>query len=130
MFGLGHILVVEDNADLRCALVMLLESKGHRVIEAADGRLALEALASARMVRLVILDLMMPVMDGPTFLAHKALGPHAAVPVVIFSSSPSAALESWPFVVCTVPKLDGIDGLLGVIRHIDGAAAVAGAMHE
>ena len=40
MFGLGHILVVEDNADLRGALAMLLESEGHQVIEAADGRLA------------------------------------------------------------------------------------------
>ena len=78
MFGLGHILVVEDNADLRGALAMLLESEGHHVIEAADGRLALEALASAIRVRLVILDLMMPVMDGPTFLAHKARGLHAA----------------------------------------------------
>ena len=130
MFGLGHILVVEDNADLRGALAMLLESEGHQVNEAADGKLALEALASSIRVRLVILDLMMPVMDGPTFLAHKARGLHAAVPVVIFSSSPSAALESWPSVVCTVPKLDGIDGLLGAIRDIDGAAAVRGAMHE
>src|SRR4051812_29513371 len=42
MFGLGHILVVEDNADLRGALAMRLESEGHLVIEAADGRLALE----------------------------------------------------------------------------------------
>ena len=130
MFGLGHILVVEDNADLRGALAMLLESEGHHVIEAADGRLALEALASSIRVRLVILDLMMPVMDGPTFLVHKARGPHAAVPVVIFSSSPSAALESSPSVVCTVPKLDGIGGLLGAIRDIDGTAAVAGGMHE
>src|SRR2546423_15283917 len=130
MSGLGHILVVEDNADLRGALATLLESEGHQVNEAADGKLALEALASSIRVRLVILDLMMPVMDGPTFLAHKALGPHAAIPVVIFSSSPSAALESWPCVFRTVPKLEGIDGLLGAIRDIDGTAAVAGAMHE
>ena len=123
MSGPGHILLVEDNADLRGALAMLLEAEGHHVIEAGDGSQALEALASAGTVRLVILDLMMPVMDGPTFLARKALGPHAAVPVVIFSSSSAAALQSWPCVIGTVPKLEGIDGL---VRAIRGSEALRG----
>jgi hypothetical protein len=49
-------------------------------------------------------------MDGPTFLAQKARSAHAAIPVVIFSSSPSIRLEGFGDVVSVVPKRDGIEG--------------------
>ena len=91
----AHILVVDDNADLRGAMALLLESEGHGVVEAGDGRQALEALSAGPAIGVVILDLMMPVMDGPAFLAHKATGNHASVPVVIFSSSPCVGVAGW-----------------------------------
>jgi len=51
----------------------LLQSKGHSVTEAADGQLALDALGSgAQASARSILDLMMPVMDGATFLEHNS----------------------------------------------------------
>jgi CheY-like chemotaxis protein len=116
VLSLAHILVVDDNEDLRGAMVVLLQSEGHAVIEAANGRLALDALSAGPRVGMIILDLMMPVMDGETFLAHKATGNHAAIPVVIFSSSPCAAFAASAGVIAIVPKLDGIDGLLAAIQ--------------
>jgi DNA-binding NtrC family response regulator len=112
----AHILVVDDNADLRVAMALLLQSEGHAVIEAADGQLALDALSAGPPVGVIILDLMMPVMDGRTFLAHKARGDHAAIPVVIFSSSPCIGFASLAGVIAIVSKLDGIHGLLAAIQ--------------
>lgn len=59
----GHVLVVEDDSDSRTALCALLESYGYRVTSAANGR---EAVARARSEPpdLILMDLMMPVMDG------------------------------------------------------------------
>src|ERR1700730_14927422 len=111
MADLANVLIVDDNDDLRDTLAILLQSEGHHVIEAADGQLALDALASDPSLGVVILDLMMPVMDGPTFLEHKARSTHASNPVVIFSSSPSVGLEGFAGVVSVVPKVDGIESL-------------------
>jgi DNA-binding NtrC family response regulator len=111
-----HILVVDDNEDLRDAMALLLQSEGHAVIEAADGQLALDALSAGTRVGVIILDLMMPVMDGRTFLAHKAAGDHAAIPVVIFSSSPCLGFASLAAVIAIVSKLEGIHGLLAAIQ--------------
>ena len=118
----ANVLIVDDNQDLRETLAVLLQSEGHHVIEAADGRLALDALAGDPSLGVVILDLMMPVMDGPTFLEHKAKSAHASTPVVIFSSSPSVGLEGFAGVVSVVPKIDGIESLLAAIRHAESAA--------
>jgi DNA-binding NarL/FixJ family response regulator len=114
----AHILVVDDNADLRDAMAVFLRSEGHAVIEAADGRLALDALSAGRHIGVIILDVMMPVMDGRTFLAHKARGDHAAIPVVIFSSSPCLGFASLEGVIAIVPKLEGVQGLLAAIQLV------------
>ncbi len=98
-------MLVDDNADLRETLALLLRCDGHLVIEAADGQLALDALESATTFHLIILDLMMPVMDGATFLARKAKGAHAAIPVLIFSSSESIGMEEFGNVVSVVSKM-------------------------
>jgi len=58
-----HILIVEDEKALREGLVDLLEGDGHQVQEAADGEVGLELGADPR-VELVLLDLMLPKMDG------------------------------------------------------------------
>jgi two-component system chemotaxis response regulator CheY len=114
----GHILLVDDDADFRGAVALLLVAHGHTVVEAADGQLGLNALASPAPFNLVILDLMMPVMDGAIFLEQKARGPHAELPVVIFSSStPSIGLVGFAGVVAFVAKLEGPGGLLPAIRH-------------
>jgi two-component system, NtrC family, sensor kinase len=67
--GGGRVLVVEDNAANRDLLRRRLEREGHRVWEAANGVLALEMLAAGE-YDLMLLDLMMPEMDGFEVLAR------------------------------------------------------------
>jgi CheY-like chemotaxis protein len=81
-----RILVVDDDDDLRRSLRDVLEEAGYQVIEARDGR---EALAELRRTRpgLVLLDVMMPDMDGYQFRAEQRATPDLAdVPVVILSA--------------------------------------------
>ncbi len=68
----NSILVVEDDADTRAGLVGFLESEGFTVLAAENGRQALDLLErSCSAPRLILLDLMMPVMDGWQFLAAR-----------------------------------------------------------
>lgn len=57
------IMVVEDSADIRLFIKMLLEMKGHRVLEAANGKQAIEQVLG-ELPQLILMDLSMPVMDG------------------------------------------------------------------
>jgi signal transduction histidine kinase len=109
-------LVVDDDCDLRFALVAMLEAQGHRVVEAEHGRDALDQLAKAA-PHLIILDLTMPVMDGRTFLEEKAKGRHAAIPVIVFSSTAHPGVESMAGVVGVVHKLAGVEALLAAIER-------------
>ncbi|MGH7307780.1 MAG: hybrid sensor histidine kinase/response regulator [Candidatus Rokuibacteriota bacterium] len=61
-----HILIVEDNQDFREVLRMLLESWGHRVEEAADGRRGLEIFHASR-PEIILMDLGLPDLDGCEF---------------------------------------------------------------
>ena len=82
------ILVVEDDAGTRDGLVAFLESEGFSGLAAANGRDALALLEAAPAPpRLILLDLMMPVMDGWQFLAERRLRPSARFgsPVVLLS---------------------------------------------
>jgi CheY-like chemotaxis protein len=57
------IMVVEDSDDIRLLIKMLLELKGYRVLEAVNGRQAIER-ALEEQPQLILMDLSMPVMDG------------------------------------------------------------------
>ena len=59
----ANILIVDDYADNRELLRLMLEAAGHRISEAADGRTGLE-MAQAEMPDLVLADLSMPQLDG------------------------------------------------------------------
>jgi DNA-binding response OmpR family regulator len=84
----ARILIVEDEPQLRGLLRLYLERDGHRVTEAGDGRSALEAF-DADGADLVILDLMLPGMQGETVL--EALRDAGDVPVLITSAKRSDA---------------------------------------
>ncbi|MCY1043323.1 response regulator [Corallococcus sp. bb12-1] len=64
------ILIVEAEPDLREVMAELLESEGYQVLQTSNGRDALDVLATLGQPCLVLLDLMMPVMDGNEFLHH------------------------------------------------------------
>ena len=84
---MAHVLVIDDDADIREALRCLLEAEGHRVTEAADGRMALGSLARGR-VDVIVLDLMMPVMNGWEFREAQRGDPALAdIPVIVISAA-------------------------------------------
>jgi CheY-like chemotaxis protein len=87
----ARILVVEDMADLRDAMALLLRMEGHEVLVASNGREALDLLARAAPPQVALVDLLMPEMDGSSFVAHLRKDPQLArirVVVVTAVSSP------------------------------------------
>jgi len=87
------VLVVEDNAEVRQALVALLEAEGYHVAEAVDGVSALRLLRTGA-VRpcLIVLDLMMPRMSGWDFRMEQSSDLRlAGIPVVVVSADPLAS---------------------------------------
>jgi CheY-like chemotaxis protein len=80
------VLLVEDDKDTREVLRAALEKSGHEVVEAADGSEGLERLQDST-PDIVLLDILMPVMDGFGFLVGRKqlVGPGAKVPVVVLS---------------------------------------------
>jgi len=60
---MATVLIVDDEPDILLMLRMSLEDEGHDVVLAADGKMALERIAERR-PDIVLLDLMMPVLDG------------------------------------------------------------------
>ncbi|MDO4494019.1 MAG: EAL domain-containing protein [Clostridia bacterium] len=84
------ILVAEDNELNRAILVGILEEH-YNVLEAENGKVALDLLrAHAQQVSLILLDVMMPVMDGYTFLDHMKAEPALShIPVIVTTQGTS-----------------------------------------
>jgi CheY-like chemotaxis protein len=84
----ADVLVVEDDGDISDVTASCLEDHGYCVVTAANGQEALERLRSMpALPRLILLDLMMPVMDGWQFRALQAADPRIAdIPVVLMSA--------------------------------------------
>jgi len=79
---MATVLIVEDDPDMREIERAMLGCAGHDVMLAANGREGLEMLA-AQQPCVILLDLMMPVMDGLTFLAERRkLGLAEGIPIV------------------------------------------------
>ena len=82
-----EIMVVEDDLAIGEILRELLENAGYRVSWAANGEEALERLRLGGAPRVILLDLMMPVMDGIEFRAAQRRDPALApIPVVVISA--------------------------------------------
>jgi CheY-like chemotaxis protein len=80
------VLLVEDHADLRAMMRRMLEQEGWAVAEAENGRVALDRVAENR-PELIVLDLMMPEMDGFSFLeALRQNEAWRAIPVVVVTA--------------------------------------------
>ena len=77
------ILIAEDEADIRNILRLYLESENYEVLEAADGESAVAAVRSGS-PDLVILDIMMPKLDG--FAVVRAIRQQSDIPVLILSA--------------------------------------------
>lgn len=83
----GMIFVVEDDRGVSEALVEVLSDEGYQVMTAGNGAEALARLREAPTPALIVLDLMMPVMDGYAFRAEQLRTPAIAdVPVIVLTA--------------------------------------------
>lgn len=84
------VMIVEDDPDSRDILSELVEFEGFRTVVASNGREALAELEAAKREKLpcvILLDIMMPVMDGRQFRAAQQQDPMLhAIPVVVLSA--------------------------------------------
>jgi len=118
--GSETVLLVEDDFDLRDALVPILEYEGHHVVSAANGKEALDRLHSMPAApSLILLDLMMPLMGGEEFRAEQLRDPRlASIPVVVVSARPQAAEKAARMgaLACLQKPFD-VEELLDVVRR-------------
>jgi CheY-like chemotaxis protein len=117
--GGALVVVVDDDFDIRAMLTMVLEIEGYRVLAAANGRDALEKLRDRPSPSLIVLDLMMPVMNGAQFRAAQRSSPElAAVPVVVLTGDGATAEMSATLDACAwLRKPIKLDTLLTTIRR-------------
>jgi len=115
------VLVVEDDVDVRAGLADLLEGEGYHVIAVGDGSAALEYLRSVHALpRVIVLDMMMPVMDGFQFRAEQQRDIELArIPIIVLSaygdvkqSATSIRADAY-----LVKPVEGRD-LVRVIEHV------------
>lgn len=83
-----HILLVEDDPDIQLAMIDILQEEGFDVTVANNGAEALNILANSdRLSYTILLDLMMPVMDGYEFRKNMLANPdYAHIPVIVVSA--------------------------------------------
>jgi CheY-like chemotaxis protein len=95
--GLVELLVVDDDADLREVLSDVLREAGYNVRTAIDGRDALARVRGGPLPDLIVVDLLMPEMNGWAFIAELKASPElAAIPVVVTTAAGDTVLNSAP----------------------------------
>jgi CheY-like chemotaxis protein len=86
------VLLVEDDPTILGAMKMVLEWEGYEVACASNGQEALERLRAGERPSLILLDVMMPVLDGRQFREEQKRDPDlASIPVVVVSAVEGAS---------------------------------------
>jgi CheY-like chemotaxis protein len=81
------VMVVEDDHDIRDSLTVALSDAGYAVIDASNGQVALDRLATAE-PKVILLDLMMPVLNGLEFLVEfRKNARWSRIPVIVASAN-------------------------------------------
>ena len=92
------ILIVDDDVDIRNTVAGILQDEGYRVQKAGNGQEALTHLTTPGAPRphLILLDMMMPIMDGAAVREHQIQHPDlATIPVLTFTAFGTPADLSW-----------------------------------
>jgi len=117
--GVGRILVVDDDLDIREVIAELLTDEGYEVSVARNGQ---EALASCRALppELIILDLQMPVMDGLEFARVRDADPNLSrIPICVMTAFRATATVP-PGVSGILAKPLGQTELIAIARRLCG----------
>ena len=117
------VMVVDDDDDIRETLAGLLEDEGYGVAAFTQGKEALDALVGGLLPRVILLDLMMPVMDGWTFRRALLDDPALSrIPVVIMTAAGKHGMPSPPAELVLHKPLH-IDRVVEVVQdHCTGQA--------
>ena len=90
-----RILVIDDDNDIREIISAVLAAEGHEVVGAVDGVAALDPLQRDGRPTLILLDMMMPRLDGEGFIKAMRSDPNLAdIPVVILTAHPGARAKA------------------------------------
>jgi CheY-like chemotaxis protein len=111
------VLLVEDDPDIQQTLTDLLEQSGYLTESASNGRQALRLLREGARPALILLDLMMPIMNGWELRAELLNDPNlATIPVIVISASlgSSAVLSQ---TAAFVRKPVDVDALLATVER-------------
>lgn len=117
-----HILMVDDDEDIREVVSLILQEEGHDVAQAEDGFDALKQLHHGDHPSVILLDLMMPRLDGEGFMRALRSDPHTAdIPVIIMSGHRIARQTAAELgaSACLVKPID-LDQLLDAIDRAAG----------
>ena len=113
-------LIIEDDADVRHLLSKLLKSEGFEVLQAENGKVALDLLQKTQKPDFILLDLKMPQMDAVGFRKIQELDPKiASIPVIIVSADDNLDIKSLKLgLTYTVKKPIDINNLLSTISKV------------
>jgi CheY-like chemotaxis protein len=121
------VLIVDDDADIRDALTDVLEDRGFRVVSAGNGLQALTLLRALEVPpSVILLDLMMPIMDGYGFLEElrkDASLPH--IPVAVITAGYGVDRSRLDVRTPIVPKPINVPRLIRTIGGLCASAADA-----
>jgi len=110
-----RILVVDDNGSTRDSLILLLQSEDYDAEGVENGREALRVLRDGYEACLILLDLMMPVMDGWAFRVEQRQDPDLRdIPVVVLTAALNPTLEA-----TRVGAIAGLGKPLDIKRLLD-----------
>ena len=123
-----HAIICEDDPSIRALVQTVLRREGFDVDFAPDGAVAKEKIGE-RCYDVIVLDLMMPGVDGYAVVQHvKERWPERLPRIIIMTAVSEALRSEFPEAVCTVlPKPFDIDKLASVVHDCARGCAAGGA---
>lgn len=115
------ILVVEDDQAIADVVGEVLVDAGYQAVLARDGADALGQLAALGEPSVILLDLLMPRLNGREFLGLRGQRYSASIPIVAFSAVPHELVATGQ-VDAVLPKPCDLDELAALVRRFSGAA--------
>src|SRR5262245_34491099 len=113
------ILIIEDDKFIRESLAEFLSEEGYLIVPCQNGKEAFDILEKNELPQLILLDIMMPVMDGYQFREKQMANPKwAAIPVIVMSAYGNLEKNKEKLrVEAYLKKPADLDEILGMVRR-------------